>query len=207
MITNKTKNYKKRVIDEKIQEQLGAFGAVHIRGPKWCGKTTTAEYFAKSAIYLDDPDHGEEYDATITFALVKDTLLYATVNREADATITYKKAWETHNYNPLLKEQDIKQITYIYKGHDGGASANSLSGYDGRFFDDGTCRVFFTTFYYIEDEERWQRDRTYTLKRITTYAVYDEDLKKYVIQNDKTETEDVTEEGIADFVTIWYQDD
>lgn len=63
MITNKTKDYKKRVIDEKIQEQLGAFGAVHIRGPKWCGKTTTAEYFANSAIYLDDPDHAEEYDA------------------------------------------------------------------------------------------------------------------------------------------------
>ena len=67
--------------------------------------------------------------------------------------------------------------------------------------------MFFTTFYYIEDEERWQRDRTYTLKRITTYAVYDEDLKKYVIQKDKTETEDVTEEGIADSVTVWYQED
>ena len=32
-----------------------------ITGPKWCGKTTTAEQFCKSSIYLQDPDHSEQY--------------------------------------------------------------------------------------------------------------------------------------------------
>lgn len=30
-------------------------GAVLIEGPKWCGKTTTAEQHSKSVIYMDDP--------------------------------------------------------------------------------------------------------------------------------------------------------
>ena len=62
MITEKTKNYQKRIIDEKVEEQLDAFGAVLLRGPKWSGKTTTSEYYANSAIYLDDYDRQEEYE-------------------------------------------------------------------------------------------------------------------------------------------------
>ncbi len=32
-------------------------GAVLIQGPKWCGKTTTAERQAKSLVYMDDPEY------------------------------------------------------------------------------------------------------------------------------------------------------
>lgn len=35
-------------------------GAVLIQGPKWCGKTTTAEQQAKSIVYLDDPEYMEQ---------------------------------------------------------------------------------------------------------------------------------------------------
>ncbi len=35
--------YWKRTADTVLKEQLEAFGAVLIEGPKWCGKTTTAE--------------------------------------------------------------------------------------------------------------------------------------------------------------------
>lgn len=62
MITEKTKNYQKRIIDEKVEEQLDAFGAALLPGPKWSGKTTTSEYYANSAIYLDDYDRQEEYE-------------------------------------------------------------------------------------------------------------------------------------------------
>ncbi len=48
--------YLKRIADEQLALRLEAFGAVQIRGPKWCGKTTTAEQFAKSKIKLQDPD-------------------------------------------------------------------------------------------------------------------------------------------------------
>ena len=31
-----------------------------IQGPKWCGKTTTAEQFSKSALYMDEPERKEQ---------------------------------------------------------------------------------------------------------------------------------------------------
>ncbi len=37
------KRYRKRIVDEELQERLEGKGAVLIEGPKWCGKTTTAE--------------------------------------------------------------------------------------------------------------------------------------------------------------------
>ena len=55
-----------------LKEQLEAFGAVLIEGPKWCGKTTTAEQVAKSVIKLQDTDMREEYLAT---AATKPSLL------------------------------------------------------------------------------------------------------------------------------------
>lgn len=47
--------YLARVCDEELSFRLQSKGAVLIEGPKWCGKTTTAEQQAKSAIYLQDP--------------------------------------------------------------------------------------------------------------------------------------------------------
>ena len=35
-------DYKKRIVDDELTLRLEAFGAVQIKGPKWCGKTTTA---------------------------------------------------------------------------------------------------------------------------------------------------------------------
>ena len=53
--------YLKRVADKL---RLEAFGAVQIKGPKWCGKTTTAEQYAKSVLKMQDPDKREAYLAT-----------------------------------------------------------------------------------------------------------------------------------------------
>ena len=46
------KNYKKRIIDEKIQRYLRLFGAICLEGPKYSGKTWTARYHAKSESLL-----------------------------------------------------------------------------------------------------------------------------------------------------------
>ena len=54
-------DYIKRVCDTELQDKLDAFGAVHIIGPKWCGKTTTAKQFAKSFIEMQDPDMRDSY--------------------------------------------------------------------------------------------------------------------------------------------------
>lgn len=56
--------YLRRVADKVLQKRLGAFGAVLIEGPKWTGKTTTAEQHAQSVIKLQDPDMATEYLAT-----------------------------------------------------------------------------------------------------------------------------------------------
>ena len=53
--------YMKRVSDNELRTKLDTFGAVHIVGPKWCGKTTTAKQFAKSCIELQDPDKRDTY--------------------------------------------------------------------------------------------------------------------------------------------------
>ena len=58
-------SYLKRISDKVLSERLEAFGAVLIEGPKWCGKTTTAEQQAKSVIKMQDPDMSSEYLATI----------------------------------------------------------------------------------------------------------------------------------------------
>ena len=52
--------YKNRIADKLLRESLEASGAVLIQGPKWCGKTTTAEQIASSRIYMNDPDDMEE---------------------------------------------------------------------------------------------------------------------------------------------------
>ena len=64
--------YLNRTADVMLKDLLDAFGAVLIEGPKWCGKTTTAEQAAKSAIRMQDTDMRNEYLAT---AMSKPSLL------------------------------------------------------------------------------------------------------------------------------------
>ena len=54
------KKYRKRIADEILKRKLEGKGAVLIAGPKWCGKTTTAEQIAKSVLYMDDPEKKEQ---------------------------------------------------------------------------------------------------------------------------------------------------
>lgn len=54
------KNYRKRIADDILNRKLEGKGAVLIEGPKWCGKTTTAEQLAGSILYMDDPEKKEQ---------------------------------------------------------------------------------------------------------------------------------------------------
>ncbi len=49
------KNYKPRILDNLLEKKLKGKGAVLVEGPKWCGKTTTAEQAAKSILYMSRP--------------------------------------------------------------------------------------------------------------------------------------------------------
>ncbi len=53
--------YRKRIADDLLDRKLAGKGAVLIEGPKWCGKTTTAEQHAQSVVYIDDPEMSSQY--------------------------------------------------------------------------------------------------------------------------------------------------
>ena len=53
--------YLSRIADKVLDRALKASGAVLIEGPKWCGKTRTAEEKATSVLYMQDPDHTVSY--------------------------------------------------------------------------------------------------------------------------------------------------
>lgn len=53
--------YIPRISDRILVQELQATGAVLIEGPKWCGKTRTAEQASKSSLYMQDQDRAKEY--------------------------------------------------------------------------------------------------------------------------------------------------
>ena len=57
----------KRVVDDILRRKLEGKGAVLVEGPKWCGKTTTAEEFSSSILYMDDPEKKEQNIAMSEF--------------------------------------------------------------------------------------------------------------------------------------------
>jgi predicted AAA+ superfamily ATPase len=66
------KKYLERFCDRELQLELQAIGAVLIEGPKWCGKTSTAQQASNSAIFLQDPDQSVSY---LSLADTKPSLL------------------------------------------------------------------------------------------------------------------------------------
>ena len=61
-------NYKSRILDSVLTRRFKSAGAILLEGIKWCGKTTTCEQFAKSAIYMDEP---EKRDHNILMARIR----------------------------------------------------------------------------------------------------------------------------------------
>lgn len=66
------KTYIPRLIDQTLKDELEAFGAVLLTGPKWCGKTTTGLNQAKSSLFLQNPDEREQ---NLRLADIKPSLL------------------------------------------------------------------------------------------------------------------------------------
>ena len=75
-------SYYERIADTHLKNRLKAMGAVLIEGPKWCGKTTTAEQQAGSVLRLQDVDNRDNYLATA--AVRPSNLLIGTTPRLLD---------------------------------------------------------------------------------------------------------------------------
>lgn len=91
MTENKV-DYRPRVIDDVLRQKLKSSGAVLIEGPKWCGKTTTAEQAAKSKLNLGDP---EELSKSQLIAISGiNSLLEGDVPRLVDEWQTIPRLWD-----------------------------------------------------------------------------------------------------------------
>ena len=84
--------YKTRIADSILEKKLKGKGAVLIQGPKWCGKTTTAEQISKSILYMSTP---EEKEQNITMAEINPSvLLDGEVPRLIDEWQIAPKLWD-----------------------------------------------------------------------------------------------------------------
>lgn len=90
------KDYRSRVVDEILKKKLKGKGAVLIQGPKWCGKTTTAEQIAKSILYMTKPD---EKNQNLTLVDINPSLLLqGEVPRLIDEWQVAPKLWDAIRY-------------------------------------------------------------------------------------------------------------
>ena len=86
------RRYKARIADEILRKRLMGKGAVLIEGPKWCGKTTTAEQIAGSILYMADPEK-ERQNLTLADINPK-RLLSGKVPRLIDEWQIAPKIWD-----------------------------------------------------------------------------------------------------------------
>ena len=88
--------YKRRIADQILAEQLDTTGAVLVQGPKWSGKTTTAAQAAKSVLYMDDPET-KENNLLLADSNAK-TLLEGATPRLIDEWQIATKLWDAARF-------------------------------------------------------------------------------------------------------------
>lgn len=90
------KDYKNRIVDQILEKKLKGKGAVLIQGPKWCGKTTTAEQISKSILYMAKSDEKEQ---NLTMVEINPSLLLqGEVPRLIDEWQIAPKLWDAVRY-------------------------------------------------------------------------------------------------------------
>ncbi|MBR6903202.1 MAG: hypothetical protein IKN39_04865 [Clostridia bacterium] len=79
--------YKKRIVDDLLDPKLESFGAMLIKGPKGCGKTTSAKQKAKSFVGFQDQEVRENLLAVAEAVLKR--LLIGKKPRLFDGAMSY----------------------------------------------------------------------------------------------------------------------
>ena len=85
--------YKPRIADKLLARKLAGKGAVLVEGPKWCGKTTTAQQQAQSLLNLGDSDILSQ--SLKMMEISPKTLLQGKTPRLIDEWQTIPPLWDT----------------------------------------------------------------------------------------------------------------
>ncbi|MEE1275208.1 MAG: DUF4143 domain-containing protein [Olegusella sp.] len=148
-MTLKRNGYRKRVAEETLDRYLEAFGAVEIRGPKWCGKTWLALSRAESQARLDDRATREAalIDGRVALSGARPHLIdeWQRVPGTRDlvrmavdesslpgsfiltGSSTPKKSSESHSGAGRIARMDLSTMTLLERGlSDGSVSLTSL---------------------------------------------------------------------------------
>lgn len=150
-------NYRKRIADAILLRKLEGKGAVLIEGPKWCGKTTTAEQIAASVLYMDDPQTIEQNIAMAS--LNPKRLLEGNAPRLIDEWQIAPKLWDAvrfevdHRHNPgqfvltgSAVPADAREITHSGTGRFSWLTMRPMSCYEsGDSSGDVSLRELFHT--------------------------------------------------------------
>ncbi len=88
--------YRYRIMDDLLAKKLQAKGAVLIEGPKWCGKTTTAEEMAASKVLLARTDVKEQFKSLLEIDM--DAALAGESPMLIDEWQTVPKLWDAVRY-------------------------------------------------------------------------------------------------------------
>lgn len=120
--------YIERIVDKEIKEKLSMMGAILVKGPKWCGKTTSSKQFAKSVLEMQNPDLQENY---IELANTKPSLLLEGEKpRLIDEWQLVPKLWNAVRYSV---DKTGKQGQYILTGSATPKEDDTLHSGVGRF--------------------------------------------------------------------------
>lgn len=90
------KGYRPRILDGVVARKLQSKGAILIEGPKWCGKTTTAEKNAASKVLLARPDAKENFKQLLDIDM--DAALAGRAPMLIDEWQTVPKLWDAVRY-------------------------------------------------------------------------------------------------------------
>lgn len=88
--------YRHRILDFLLERKLRAKGAVLIEGPKWCGKTTTAEEIAASKVLLARKDVKEQFKSLLEIDM--EEALGGEAPMLIDEWQTVPKLWDAVRY-------------------------------------------------------------------------------------------------------------
>ena len=103
--------YKKRIVDEKIDEYMKIFGAVCVEGPKWCGKTWTSLNHAVSVSYIASPENN--FQNRLLAEMSPDLVLKGDLPRLIDEWQEVPQIWDAVRFEV---DKDGKKGKYILTG-------------------------------------------------------------------------------------------